>query len=150
MRPAEVWGCSRNPASDKSAITLRMVAALRPSRLARESVRDPTGSPVAINVSTTAVRISFSRSPAGPVGIMMLNATPAICYSCWYSTRPLSTLTTTSNYFRCNYLDNDSRRPCSDDRKLSELLSSSHAPGRWYLLRQQSILLARDSKQVSE
>jgi len=47
----------------QSAITLRMVAALRPSRLDRASVRDPTGSPVAINVSTMAVRISRSDLP---------------------------------------------------------------------------------------
>src|SRR5271165_1013313 len=53
------------PASARSAITLRIVAGLRPSRLDRASVRDPTGSPVAIKVSTMAVRISRSRSPMG-------------------------------------------------------------------------------------
>ncbi|SPF41281.1 hypothetical protein SBA1_350018 [Candidatus Sulfotelmatobacter kueseliae] len=63
MRPAEVCGCSRNPASDKSAITLRMEAGLSPSRLERASVREPTGSPVEIKVSTIAVRISRSRVP---------------------------------------------------------------------------------------
>jgi len=46
-----------------------MVAALSPSRLERASVRDPTGSPLAMNVSTMAVRISRSRPPAGPAGI---------------------------------------------------------------------------------
>src|SRR5271156_3343972 len=63
MRPEEVCVCSRNPASDKSAITLRIDAGLRPSRFERESVRDPTGSPVEMKVSTIAVRISRSRFP---------------------------------------------------------------------------------------
>src|SRR4030081_1424016 len=50
-----------------------MVAGLNPSRLPRASVRDPTGSPVAIKVSTIAVRISRSRSPiGGPGGIHSL------------------------------------------------------------------------------
>jgi len=42
--PRRSMGCSKNPASARSAITLRIVAALRPSRLERASVRDPTGS----------------------------------------------------------------------------------------------------------
>src|ERR1700752_534472 len=71
MRPAEVCGCSRKPASERSAITFRMEAGLRPSRLERASVRDPTGSPVEINVSTMAVRISRSRFPIlGSAGMM--------------------------------------------------------------------------------
>src|SRR5208282_1926539 len=70
MRPAEACGCSRNPASDKSAITLRIDAGLRPSRFDRARVREPTGSPVEINVSTSAVRISRSRFPIlGSAGI---------------------------------------------------------------------------------
>src|SRR5207253_11277943 len=44
-------------------MTLRMVAGLNPSRLPRARVRDPTGSPVVMKVSTIAVRISRSRSP---------------------------------------------------------------------------------------
>src|SRR5258708_10513188 len=63
MPPAEVCGWSRYPASDKSAITFRIDAGLSPSRFDRASVRDPTGSPVEINVSTIAVRISRSRFP---------------------------------------------------------------------------------------
>ena len=70
-RPAEACGCSRNPASDRSAITLRMEAGLRPSRFERASVRDPTGSPVEMKVSTMAVRISRSRFPIlGSAGIV--------------------------------------------------------------------------------
>src|SRR5579871_1533533 len=70
MRPADACGCSRNPASDKSAITLRIDAGLSPSRFERASVREPTGSPVEINVSTIAVRISRSRFPIlGSAGI---------------------------------------------------------------------------------
>src|SRR5947208_14022525 len=46
-------------------MTLRMVAGLNPSRLPRAKVRDPTGSPVVMKVSTIAVRISRSRSPIG-------------------------------------------------------------------------------------
>jgi len=61
-------GGSRKPASARSDITLRRVAGLRPSRFDRASVREPTGSPVAINVSTMAVRISRSRSPMGAAG----------------------------------------------------------------------------------
>jgi hypothetical protein len=42
-----------------------------PSRLERASVRDPTGSPVEMNVSTMAVRISRSRFPIlGSAGIV--------------------------------------------------------------------------------
>src|SRR5580704_3436044 len=63
MRPEEVCVCSRKPASDKSAITLRIVAGLSPSRLVRDSVREPTGSPVEMKVSTIAVRTSRSRLP---------------------------------------------------------------------------------------
>ena len=54
-------------------MTLRMEAALRFSRLLRARVREPTGSPVEIYVSTMAVRISRSRlpMPAGvPIGPM--------------------------------------------------------------------------------
>jgi hypothetical protein len=40
-----------------------MDAGLNHSRLDRASVRDPTGSPVVIKVSTMAVRISRSRFP---------------------------------------------------------------------------------------
>ena len=69
-RPAEACGCSRNPASERSAITLRMDAGLSPSRLERASVREPTGSPVVMKVSTMAVRISRSRFPIlGSAGI---------------------------------------------------------------------------------
>src|SRR5437016_10632543 len=42
-----------------------MVAGLNPSRLPRAKVRDPTGSPVVMKLSTIAVRISRSRSPIG-------------------------------------------------------------------------------------
>src|SRR5258708_37316890 len=73
MRPAEACGCSRNPASERSAITLRIDAGLRPSRFERASVREPTGSPVEMNVSTRAVRISRSRFPIlGSAGIYSL------------------------------------------------------------------------------
>src|SRR5580692_3322803 len=44
-------------------MTLRIEAGLRPSRFERESVREPTGSPVEIKVSTIAVRTSRSRLP---------------------------------------------------------------------------------------
>src|SRR5277367_3826714 len=71
MRPEEECVCSRNPASERSAITLRMVAGLRPSRLDRDRVREPTGSPVEIKVSTIAVRTSRSRLPIlGSDGIL--------------------------------------------------------------------------------
>ena len=51
-------------------MTLRIEAGLSPSRLERASVRDPTGSPVEIKVSTMAVRISRSRFPIlGSAGI---------------------------------------------------------------------------------
>jgi hypothetical protein len=47
-----------------------MLAGLSPSRLALAKVREPTGSPVVINVSTMAVRISRSRaSMLGSEGI---------------------------------------------------------------------------------
>jgi hypothetical protein len=49
-------------------MTLRMEAALRLSGLLRDKVRDPTGSPVEIYVSTMAVRISRSRLPM-PAGV---------------------------------------------------------------------------------
>jgi hypothetical protein len=55
-----------------------MLAALRPSRFDRESVREPTGSPVEINVSTTAVRISRSRSPMFPPGISAFYLEPIL------------------------------------------------------------------------
>src|SRR5580698_3116173 len=63
MRPAEACGCSKKPASERSAITFRMDAGLSPSRFERANVREPTGSPVEIKVSTRAVRISRSRFP---------------------------------------------------------------------------------------
>src|ERR1035438_2524784 len=70
-RPAEACGCSRNPASERSAITLRIDAGLSPSRFERASVREPTGSPVVMKVSTMAVRISRSRFPIlGSAGIV--------------------------------------------------------------------------------
>src|ERR1035437_4468166 len=48
-----------------------MEAGLSPSRLERARVRDPTGSPVVIKVSTMAVRISRSRFPIwGSAGIV--------------------------------------------------------------------------------
>src|SRR6476646_2737554 len=53
-----------------------MVAGLSPSRLDRESIRDPTGSPVVIKVSTIAVRISRSRSPIGAPEDMLPLYTP--------------------------------------------------------------------------
>ena len=65
QRPAEVCGCSSKPASPSDAITLRIVAALSPCRLICASVRDPTGSPVVMYVSTIAVRISRSRAAMG-------------------------------------------------------------------------------------
>src|SRR5579872_682952 len=56
-------------------MTLRMEAGLRPSRFERASVRDPTGSPVEINVSTMAVRISRSRFPMlGSAGMYVIYA----------------------------------------------------------------------------
>ena len=45
-RPALVCGAKSRPASSRSAITLRMVAALTFSLMSRVSVREPTGSPV--------------------------------------------------------------------------------------------------------
>src|SRR5580765_1204166 len=53
-------------------MTLRIDAGLNPSRFERASVRDPTGSPVEIKVSTRAVRISRSRFPIlGSAGILL-------------------------------------------------------------------------------
>jgi hypothetical protein len=52
-------------------MTLRIEAGLNPSRFERASVRDPTGSPVEIKVSTRAVRISRSRFPIlGSAGML--------------------------------------------------------------------------------
>ncbi len=48
-----------------------MVAGLSPSRFDRARVREPTGSPVAMKVSTMAVRISRPRSPIGVPGCIL-------------------------------------------------------------------------------
>jgi hypothetical protein len=54
-------------------MTFRIVAGLNPSLLLRASVRDPTGSPVAIYVSMIAVRISRSREPTLVIAILPVN-----------------------------------------------------------------------------
>ena len=46
--PAEVWGCSKNPISSKSAISFLMVAELTPRLYFLAIVLEPTGSPVDI------------------------------------------------------------------------------------------------------
>ena len=60
-RPAEVWGCLRRPASSRSAITLRTVAADSSTPYRRVTVRDPTASPVVKYSLTTADRIFLAR-----------------------------------------------------------------------------------------
>src|ERR1700756_623262 len=94
MRPEEECVCSRKPASERSAITLRMVAGLRPSRLDRASVREPTGSPVEIKVSTIAVRTSRSRLP-------ILGSDGISCYGIYPDLRPAPL---PAKYFRCKNL----------------------------------------------
>ena len=81
-------------------MTLRMVAGLKPSRLARESTREPTGSPVEINVSTMAVRISRSRSPIGCSGDILLYC---ICFR--WPQFGAEALSTKSNSFENNELE---------------------------------------------
>jgi hypothetical protein len=70
-RPAEVCGCSSNPASPSVAITLRMVAELKPSRSAkkRATACEATGSPVAMYNSMMAVSTSRSRGLTRASGI---------------------------------------------------------------------------------
>src|SRR6185312_17155459 len=58
MRPAEVWGCERNPSSVRSAMTFRIDAGLSASSRNFEIVREPTGSPLSMYARTMAIRIS--------------------------------------------------------------------------------------------
>src|SRR3984885_11887633 len=78
-----------------------MDAELSPSRLERARVREPTGSPVVMKVSTMAVRISRSRFPilgsAGiDSGVSCLGPNRAGGRNCFPSILP--------NYFRCRSL----------------------------------------------
>jgi hypothetical protein len=57
MRPAEVCGCVKNPASSKSANTLRTVAGDKFILKLSKIVDDPTGFPVLIKRWITACRI---------------------------------------------------------------------------------------------
>src|SRR6202012_1842115 len=61
IRPAEGCGCERYPSSARSAMTLRIVAGLSERLRKRESVRDPTGSPVSMYARTIECRIACSR-----------------------------------------------------------------------------------------
>src|SRR5271169_2245177 len=115
MRPDEEWVCSRNPASERSAITLRIEAGLKPSRLDRASVREPTGSPVEMKVSTMAVRISRSRFPIlGSAGIDILVRS---LYPSGGSRGRNRFRFILPNYFRCRRLGFGPKlRSCSDSR----------------------------------
>src|SRR2546422_1515155 len=62
MRPAEVWGWYRYPFSSRSLMVLRIVAADRPIRNRRATVRLPAGSAVWTYVSMTASSTWRSRS----------------------------------------------------------------------------------------
>ena len=48
MRPAEVWGCSKYPRADSSAISFRMVAEDTALSSFSTTVLEPTGSPLRI------------------------------------------------------------------------------------------------------
>ena len=110
------------------------------SRLARESVRDPTGSPVAINVSPPPSESLFRVRLLVPLAYLLVSMLIqqfvrwvefATCVFFDFvgnkaPRRRIFYLIHIANYFRCNYLDNDSDGSFIDDRKLSELLSSSH------------------------
>src|SRR5215469_12275587 len=79
-------------------MTFRIDAGLSPSRFDRASVRDPTGSPVEMNVSTIAVRISRSRLPIlGSAGI-------ALNVYCLKSGGGRIASAPFLNYFRCRSL----------------------------------------------
>ena len=94
----------KKPASERSAITLRIEAGLSPSRFDRASVRDPTGSPVEMNVSTMAVRISRSRLPIlGSTGIQNENLSVISNRATGAGGRNCLELTFT-NHFRCKSL----------------------------------------------
>src|SRR5258708_37673330 len=82
-------------------MTLRIDAGLNPSRFDRASVREPTGSPVEIKVSTRAVRISRSRFPIlGSAGIYFLSVVAVRAAP--VEDKPLPFIL--PNYFRCRSL----------------------------------------------
>ncbi len=71
MRPAELCGCSSRPPSPSTAITLRKVAELKPSRSSKKRARawEATGSPVAMYISMMAVSTTRSRGLRRSSGI---------------------------------------------------------------------------------
>src|SRR6266436_1796749 len=72
-RPAEVCGWYKNPASSKSAMTLRIVAVLSDSSKPFEIAREDTGSPDSMYTRTMSARIwRTGRGCRGEGGIAAL------------------------------------------------------------------------------